>query len=142
MLYIISWPSCNRNQVKFCFYLPIGPNKNCLIVLLFDCFKIRSQIKRSCCDFEWESKTKNVFFFSPSCFFPLFLLFFWNCWEGGSCKHCPPPSYYTPALVLMVFHQALLILITKFFEEYFSERMFNVSAKSLDVLPFFKNEAL
>ena len=28
----------NRKQVKFCFYLPIGPNKNCLLVLLFDCF--------------------------------------------------------------------------------------------------------
>ena len=28
----------NRTQVKFCFYLPIGPNKNCLLVLLFDCF--------------------------------------------------------------------------------------------------------
>ena len=28
----------NKKQVKFCFYLPIGPNKNCLIVLLFDCF--------------------------------------------------------------------------------------------------------
>ena len=28
----------NRKQVKFCFYLPIGPNKNCLIVLWFDCF--------------------------------------------------------------------------------------------------------
>ena len=35
----------NRKQVKFCFYLPIGPNKNCLIVLLFD-FKIRSQETR------------------------------------------------------------------------------------------------
>ena len=28
----------NRKQVKFCFYLPIGPNKNCVLVLLFDCF--------------------------------------------------------------------------------------------------------
>ena len=28
----------NRKQVKFCFYLPIGPNKNCLIVWLFGCF--------------------------------------------------------------------------------------------------------
>ena len=28
----------NRKQVKFCFCLPIGPNKNCLVVLLFDCF--------------------------------------------------------------------------------------------------------
>ena len=28
----------NRKQVKFCFYLPIGPNENCLLVLLFDCF--------------------------------------------------------------------------------------------------------
>ena len=31
----------NRKQVKFCFYLPIGPNKNCLIV-----FKIRSLEKQ------------------------------------------------------------------------------------------------
>ena len=23
----------NRKQVKFCFYLPIGPNKNCLLVV-------------------------------------------------------------------------------------------------------------
>ena len=28
----------NRKRVKFCFYLPIGPNKNCLIVWLFGCF--------------------------------------------------------------------------------------------------------
>ena len=32
----------NRKQVKICFYLPIGPNKNCLIVLLFDWLFIKS----------------------------------------------------------------------------------------------------
>ena len=30
----------NRKQVKFCFYLPIGPNKNCLLVYLFTCFVV------------------------------------------------------------------------------------------------------